>query len=121
MTHPGRGGDLLESIPHLKELAPLARYHHERYDGKGYPEGLKGDEIPIMSMIVALADFYEALSSKRPYKDPWHVNDIVKEILSLRGKQFSERVVDAFMEVLTDEGIVTQEQIEQSEKEIKAA
>lgn len=121
MTHPGRGGDLLDSIPQLAELAPLARYHHERYDGKGYPKGLKGDEIPLLCVIVALADFYEALSSKRPYKDPWHTGEIVKEILSQRGKQFSERVVDAFMEVLKEEGIATQEQIQEKERELKVA
>lgn len=121
MTHPGRGGDLLESIPHLAELAPLARYHHERHDGKGYPKGLKGDEIPLLCAIVALADFYEALSSKRPYKDPWNTAEIVKEILMQREKQFSAQVVDAFFEVLKDEGIVTHEQIVEKELEIRAA
>ncbi|MEZ4846371.1 MAG: hypothetical protein R2877_05345 [Bdellovibrionota bacterium] len=64
-------------------------------------------------MIVALADFYEALSSKRPYKDPWNVIDIVKEILSQRDKQFPGRVIDAMMEVLVDEKLVTQEQIQE--------
>jgi putative two-component system response regulator len=121
MTHPGRGGDILDSIPQLAELAPIARYHHERHDGKGYPLGLKGDEIPLLSMIVALADFYEALSSKRPYKDPWNVLDIVKEILSQRDKQFPGRVIDAMMEVLVDEKLVTTEQIQEKERELKAA
>jgi putative two-component system response regulator len=121
MTHPGRGGDILDSIPQLAELAPLARYHHERHDGKGYPEGLKGEEIPLLSVIVALADFYEALSSKRPYKDPWTALEIVKEILSQRDKQFPGRVIDAMMEVLVDEGLVTQAQIREKELELKAA
>jgi response regulator RpfG family c-di-GMP phosphodiesterase len=121
MTHPGRGGDILDSIPQLAELAPLARYHHERHDGKGYPQGLKGDEIPLLSVIVALADFYEALSSKRPYKDPWNVLEIVKEILSQKDKQFPGRVVDAMMEVLVEEGLVTREQILEKERELKAA
>ncbi len=121
MTHPGRGGDILDSIPQLAEFAPLARYHHERHDGKGYPQGLKGDEIPLLCVIVALADFYEALSSKRPYKEPWHVLEIVKEILSQRDKQFPGRVIDAMMEVLVDEGLVTQEQVLEKEREVKAA
>jgi putative two-component system response regulator len=121
MTHPGRGGDILDSIPQLAELAPLARYHHERTDGKGYPHGLKGDEIPLLCSIVALADFYEALSSKRPYKDPWSVGEIVKEILTQRGTQFPETVVDAMLEVLKDEGLTTQEQILEKERELKAA
>ena len=121
MTHPGRGGDLLDSIPHLAELAPLARYHHERHDGKGYPQGLKGEEIPLLCTIVALADFYEALSSKRPYKDPWAPVDIVKEILTQRDKQFAGPVVDALLEVLREEGVVTQEEILEKEREVKAA
>ncbi len=121
MTHPGRGGDILDSIPQLAELAPMARYHHERYDGKGYPQGLKGDEIPLLSYIVALADFYEALSSKRPYKDPWSVGEIVKEILSQKDKQFPGRLVDAMMEVIVEEGLFTHEQIMEKEKEVKAA
>lgn len=121
MTHPGRGGDLLDSIPQLQELAPLARYHHERHDGNGYPAGLKGDEIPLLAGIVAIADFYEALSSKRPYKDPWNVLEIIKEILSQRGKQFSEELVDKFMEVLKDEGIVTQAEIIEKQRELRAA
>lgn len=121
MTHPGRGGDILDSIPQLAELAPLARYHHERHDGKGYPLGLKGEQIPLLSMIVAIADFYEALSSKRPYKDPWSVIDIVKEILSQRDKQFPGRVIDAMMEVLIDEGLVTTEQVQEKERELIAA
>lgn len=121
MTHPGRGGDILDSIPQLAELAPMARYHHERYDGKGYPQGLKGDEVPLICYIVALADFYEALSSKRPYKDPWSVGEIVKEILAQKGKQFPGNVVDAMLNVLKDEGLTTEEQILEKERELKAA
>lgn len=106
MTHPGRGGDLLARVPQLRELAPIARYHHERPDGKGYPEGLKGDQIPLMSQIVALADFFEALSAKRPYKEPWAVTEIVKEIESVRGAQFTSAVIDALFAVLREEGLV---------------
>ncbi|HLG20297.1 MAG TPA: HD domain-containing phosphohydrolase [Bdellovibrionota bacterium] len=111
MTHPGRGGDLLEKVPQLKELAPIARYHHERPDGKGYPSGLKSEEIPLLASIVALADFFEALSSKRPYKEPWHIDDIVKEVASLRGTQFVEEVVDALFIVLEEEGLIKRERI----------
>lgn len=112
MTHPGRGGELLDKIPQLKELASMARDHHERPDGKGYPRGLKGDEIPLMASIVAMADFFEALSSKRPYKDPWSTEEIVKEVVRIRGTQFPEEIVDALLVVIEEEGLLSKEKIE---------
>jgi response regulator RpfG family c-di-GMP phosphodiesterase len=121
MSHPGRGGDLLESVDQLRELAPLARYHHERPDGKGYPEGLTEEEIPLLCSIVALADFYEALSSKRPYKDPWAVLDIVEEILRVRGSQFSAKTVDALMQVLLDEGHISHDDFRKKQEAVSAA
>jgi putative two-component system response regulator len=111
MTHPGRGGDLLERVPQLKELAPMARCHHERPDGTGYPLGLKGEEIPLLASIVALADFFEALSAKRPYKDPWAIADIVTEIARVRGQQFPEKAVDALFSVLEEEGLIEKEKV----------
>ena len=120
MTHPGRGGDLLERVPQLKDLAPMARYHHERPDGKGYPEGLKEDEIPLLASIVAMADFFEALSSKRPYKDAWAIEDIVKEVSSLKGTQFSNEVVDALFIVLEEEGLITHEKIAEIAESVAA-
>ncbi|MFH1263239.1 MAG: HD domain-containing phosphohydrolase [Pseudomonadota bacterium] len=113
-THTTRGGDLLWRVEPLKELASIARYHHERPDGKGYPEGLAADKIPIHASIVALADFFEALSAKRPYKEPWSVPDIVAEVGRQRGTQFPEKVVDAFFSVLEEEGILRHEELEKA-------
>jgi putative nucleotidyltransferase with HDIG domain len=121
MTHPARGGDILESVPQLKELAPIARYHHERPDGTGYPENLKGDQIPLVAAIVALADFFEALSAKRPYKDAWPLPEIVAEIILQRGKQFPEAVVDALFTVLTEEGLIGREKVEELKQATAAA
>ncbi|MEZ4703744.1 MAG: HD domain-containing phosphohydrolase [Bdellovibrionota bacterium] len=121
MTHPGRGGDLLESIPQLAELASMARDHHERPDGKGYPRGLKGNEIPLLSSIVAMADFYEALSSKRPYKEPWEIKEIIKEIARVRGTQFREDVVDSLLEVLVEENFISKQDLDVTLKEAQAA
>ena len=112
--------DIIDKIPQLRELSTMARDHHERPDGKGYPRGIKGDEIPLMTQIVALADFYEALSSKRPYKEPWQVKDIVKEIKMVRGTQFREDTVDALFAVLKDIGVLTEEVMEQVTKELAA-
>jgi response regulator RpfG family c-di-GMP phosphodiesterase len=112
MTHPTRGGDLLARVAPLRELAPIARSHHERPDGKGYPQGLKGEEIPLLASIVALADFVEALSSKRPYKDPWPLTEIAKEITRNRGTQFNEKVVEAFFLAVEEEGLLKHEEVE---------
>ncbi len=106
MTHAARGGDILDQIPQLKELSSMARDHHERPDGKGYPRGLKGDEIPLLTSIVALADFFEALSSHRPYKEPWVMEEIVKEIAINKSTQFPEKVVDALFDVLEEKGLM---------------
>ncbi len=74
----------------------IALSHHERFDGKGYPHGTKGNDIPIEGRIVALADVFDALSSKRPYKKPWPIEKILTVIREERGKQFDEEIVDAF-------------------------
>ena len=74
----------------------IAYQHHERWDGKGYPQGLKGEEISIYAQIVAVADVYDALTSKRSYKDPWPPEKARTEIIIQRGQQFAPKVVDAF-------------------------
>lgn len=86
-THAAEGGDMLKSIP-LRQDEPLikiayqiCRWHHERYDGRGYPDGLKGEEIPIAAQVVALADVYDALTSKRVYKDAYSHEKAVSMIL----------------------------------------
>ena len=78
----------------------IALYHHERIDGKGYPYGLKSNDIPLSARIMALVDVYDALVSKRPYKDPWPHEKAVETIVSGRGTQFDKDVVDAFLKVV---------------------
>lgn len=81
----------------LKMSAEIARYHHERFDGTGYPEGLKGENIPLSARIVALVDVYDALTSKRPYKLPWPHQKAVDLIREESGRHFDPKVVDAFL------------------------
>lgn len=81
----------------LKMSAEIARYHHERFDGRGYPEGLKGEDIPLAARIVALVDVYDALTSKRPYKLPWPHEKAVDLIRQESGRHFDPKVVDAFL------------------------
>lgn len=94
--HPRLGFEILGHIESLADVVDGMRYHHERPDGKGYPFGLKGDEIPVIAMIISVADTFDAMISNRPYRKGLPPMVAWKEILDNRGTQFSERVVDAF-------------------------
>ncbi len=98
-SHAQIGGDILEksSVSVSKLAARLARYHHENWDGTGYPEGLKGREIPIEARIMALADVFDALGSKRSYKEPWPADKIKKFLISEKDKKFDSELVDIFI------------------------
>lgn len=102
-THPSRGASIIEPAKFLKEKVPLIKYHHERYDGKGYPEGLKGEDIPMMARIVCAADSFDAMTSKRAYRDVMPLEEARNELIRCSGSQFDPRVVNAFLEVLVDE------------------
>ncbi|MEO0288310.1 MAG: HD domain-containing phosphohydrolase [candidate division WOR-3 bacterium] len=80
----------------------IALNHHERFDGTGYPSGKKGEEIPIEGRIVALADVFDALATKRPYKDAWPLDKILTEIENQRNKQFDGKIVDVFLSNLDE-------------------
>ena len=90
------GGAEILSFVGLSTGARIARHHHERWDGGGYPDGLKGEQIPYCARIVAVADVYDALTSARPYKNPWPQEDALAEIAAKRETQFAPDVVDAF-------------------------
>jgi len=99
-AHPKIGVDIIRPIQSFHGLLPLILYHHERWDGKGYPFGLKRSEIPIGARIIAIADVYEALISDRPYRKALSRKRAVKIIKENSGKQFDPKIVDALMEVL---------------------
>lgn len=80
----------------------IALYHHEKWDGSGYPKGIKGEDIPIEARIVALADVFDALTSERPYKKAWAVEDAVALIEKERGHHFDPDIVDAFLQSLPE-------------------
>ncbi len=96
------GAELLrDSDSEALQLAEsIALTHHEKWDGSGYPRGLKGDEIPIEGRIMAVADVFDALTCKRPYKEAWAIDKAVEEIKSLSGTHFDPAVVEAFMKAL---------------------
>ena len=97
-THTTMGGQLLYNVEgeEMKESRTIAMQHHERYDGKGYPTGLAGEDISLEGRIVAVADVYDALTSRRSYKNAWSEKDAYDEIIKGRGSQFDPKVVDAF-------------------------
>ena len=97
--HPGYGGELLENVEGdvMGVAKTVALEHHERPDGRGYPEGLMEDALSLEGQIVAVADVYDALTSKRSYKQAWDEQDAYNEIVKGRGTQFNESVVDAFV------------------------
>jgi len=86
----------------LETAATIALTHHERFDGCGYPNGLKGEQIPLAGRICALADSFDVLTSERPYKPAWDINKALAEIESCRSSQFDPRLVDAFKSVLPE-------------------
>ena len=102
--HVVYGGQLLKGVPgNIMQLgAIIAEYHHERYDGRGYVKGLKGEEIPKEAQITSVADVFDALVSKRCYKEPWTIEDAYNEIVAQSGKQFGPGVVEAFKKRFED-------------------
>ena len=97
--HPVIGETILQPVVELQAVARIVRHHHERYDGQGYPDGLKGQAIPVGARIMAVADAYDAITSSRPYRDYESRNFALKEITKCSGKQFDPEVVEHFLEV----------------------
>ena len=98
LAHPRIGASILSEIPQMKEIIPGVLYHHERYDGKGYPEGLTGEEIPLNARIIALADSFDAMTSKRVYRDAMSIRRAIAEIEKGAGTQFDPVVAKTFLD-----------------------
>lgn len=96
-THPLIGANILGGIKQMKEVIPGVLHHHERIDGKGYPNGLKGDEIPLMGKIVGLADCFDAMTSDRVYHEAQNIDDALAEIEKRLGTQFDEKIGKVFL------------------------
>ncbi len=95
--HPKKGAEILAPIKQMKEVVPAIRHHHEAYDGTGYPDGLKGDGIPLPARILAVADTVDAMGADRPYRKGKSMAEIVNELQRCRGAQFDPAVVDVFL------------------------
>lgn len=109
--HTTRGYQILTRIPHLRQSALIALCHHERIDGKGYPLGLRGEEIPIEARIFAVADTLDVILSGRPYCPPRSMATARKELVRCAGTQFDADVVAAFLEIPAEEWVRLQEAV----------
>jgi putative nucleotidyltransferase with HDIG domain len=101
--HASFGAEIIADSPSLQDLIPIVRNHHERFDGRGYPDRLKGQDIALEARIVCLADALEAMASDRPYRKALSVEEIRHEIQTHAGSQFDPAVVNAFLNVLRRE------------------
>ena len=97
--HPTMGYNIVKNIPSLESIIPYILYHQEKYDGTGYPEGLKGKDIPIEGRTISVADAFEAMISDRPYRKALPLDMAYKEIISNSGKQFDPDIVKAFVKL----------------------
>lgn len=102
-AHTTVGAELLSksNIPHLQMAEDIARHHHEWWNGEGYPGSLAGSSIPLAARVTALADVFDALTHKRPYKEPWPIEKAIDEIVSLQGKQFDPELAALFVALIT--------------------
>ena len=95
--HPSTGAEMIKDIPYLLPAVPVVRYHHERWDGSGYPEGLHGEDIPLVARIVSVADGFDAMTTDRPYSTARSLDQARQEIVNGSGNRYDPFVVDAFL------------------------
>ena len=107
--HTVIGAEILKNITLIPHAAEVARSHHERYDGTGYPDGLKGEDIPLYARVIAVADSYDAMSSRRIYRSALSRQEICEEIRSNQGKQFDPVIAEVFLRLLTEDRPQVQE------------
>lgn len=102
-NHPTIGAHILSSATIFQDIIPIVKHHHEKYDGNGYPSKLKGDEIPYFARIAAVADTFDAMTSKRTYRDALSIDVVKEEIEKCSGTQFDPAIAQAFLEILEND------------------
>ncbi len=102
-NHPTIGMHILSSATIFKDSLPIVKHHHERYDGKGYPGKLKGEEIPYLARIAAISDSFDAMTSKRTYRNSLPIDVVKAEIERCKGTQFDPKYADAFLDILNND------------------
>ena len=102
-SHPSMGADILSEMPEFEDIGIGARWHHERYDGSGYPDGLKGEDIPLNARIISVADAYDAMTSNRSYRTYMPQATVREELIKGKGKQFDPGITDIMLEIMTED------------------
>ena len=102
-THPSIGENILKEVSEIPDIAIGARWHHERYDGKGYPDGLKGEEIPELARIIGVADAYDAMTSKRSYRDVLSQDVVMGELEKGKSTQFDPEIAELMIELIKED------------------
>ena len=97
-----RGAEILKDFTLIKNVVEGSRYHHERYDGRGYPDGLKGEEIPIYGRIIGVADAFDAMTANRVYRKQMDFGYVLNEMRNGRGTQFDPQIVDILLKLIDD-------------------
>ncbi len=108
--HPEKSWEILKEYPQFEKIASNARFHHERYDGKGYPLGLKGDDIPVAARIILIADTFDAMTSTRPYRKGLPYEVAFEELIQFSGTQFDPKLVKLFIEGMRKEALKGEEE-----------
>lgn len=102
-NHPSIGAHILSTATIFSDILPIVKHHHEKYNGTGYPSKLSGESIPYLARIAALADTFDAMSSKRPYRDALSIEVIKEEIKKNKGTQFDPKLADVFLDILEND------------------
>jgi len=110
--HPTIGNNMISKVKCLASIADIVHHHHERFDGKGYPDGLWGEEISLGARIVAVADSFDAMTTQRTYRLAFNTYQALEEIEICRGSQFDPDVVDVFMFLMTENKLKIKENIQ---------
>lgn len=113
-SHTTEGAKILHGITTIPNIADGAKYHHERYDGRGYPEGLKGEEIPLIARIICCADCFDAMATKRVYKDPYPLDKIVSEFENCSGTQFDPEIAKIVVKLIHEGKLKNEERKDKS-------
>ena len=102
-NHPTIGAHILSTASIFQDILPIVKHHHERYDGKGYPSQLKGEETPYLARITAVADAFDAMTSKRVYRDSLSIDTVISELEKNKGTQFDPNLADVFLDILKND------------------